>query len=421
MSKSSLDRERRGHSPNMTSRRSVYLTSLPILVLAPLLAAPRGCHFGSDDVPLGANADEEVGGAGSGDDGGGASPPIGGSGGTSGGSSGSSSGSGSSSLGGSGGSPPSDSVCVETRTPLSELEENPLGISRLQVEALLAGAFRALLTPERANPTMVTVEPTMVTVELVGPLELFYVESENHPDLEPGVGTSCENHVRAETALRFFSDDGSFDETFPNHWFMVMWDSRTDPTADIVAASGAKLSRDELRGTYNQERIRRMEDECLQTVQLNLDITETGFDGMLTEEFIRNPLPGCVEGARSVMYMSGFATWDCQGAACRVTPNDSIVVEADSCDRFGVQITKSGDEASFSRDGGVLARDEIWDCGCPVRPEFVMAYTPTSPMELRLCDDSSADNCEAICERPVSYDLTRAFEWAGTTAFRFVD
>jgi hypothetical protein len=119
--------------------------------------------------------------------------------------------------------------------------------------------------------------------------------------------------------------------------------------------------------------------------------------------------------------ISELGTFRCQGEACRLPPNDTVVVEASSCDRFGQQITTSGDEASFARSGDVLSRDEGYGCGCATRAEHVMAYTPTSPVELRLCHDDGADGCERFCGATLSYDLSRAFDWAGTREFRFVD
>jgi hypothetical protein len=119
--------------------------------------------------------------------------------------------------------------------------------------------------------------------------------------------------------------------------------------------------------------------------------------------------------------ISELGTFRCQGEACRLPPNDTVVVEASSCDRFGPQITGSGDEASFERSGDVLTREEGYGCGCATRAEHVMAYSPTSPVELRLCHDDGADGCERFCGVSLSYDLTRAFDTAGTREFRFVD
>jgi hypothetical protein len=401
----------------MTSRRSSLLTGLPILVLVPLLAAPRGCHFGSGDVPLGTNPDEELAGAGNGDDGVGAGGSVGGTSGASGSGSGApsggSSGASTGGAGGSGGSSP-DSACIEKVTPLSDLEETPLGIDAREVEALLAGAHR---TPFVSRSS----QPTTATLELVGPMELFYVESQRHPDLPPEVGASCDNHVLARTYVRFFTDDGSLDETFPEHEFWVFRLPNDDGDPVLLAYSGAKLFIDELRGTYPLQRFERMEVGCLQGIEFVFEISENEFSGLIHEWVAPDPLAdvSCLDN--EYVQMLELASFDCQGAACRVAPDDSIVVEAESCDRFGVQLTKSGDEASFSRDGDVLTRDETWGCGCPARPEFVMAYTPTSPLELRLCHEDEADRCEGLCERPVSYDLARAFARARTTEFRFAD
>ena len=441
MTNSSLDRRGRGHSPNMATRRSALLTSFTVLVLTPLLAAPRGCYFGAADVPLGANHDEEVGGAGDGD----AGPPTGGTGGGSGDGSGASSsgssgastsgssgagvdggslggsdagssgGSDAGSSGGSGGSS-SDLPCIETVTPLSEFDENPAPFDLWQVDEWFGGAHRAPLDPRYFDPTM-------VTLQFVGPLDLYWVESERNPDLPPDVTDQCGDHMRVRTYARFFSDDGLFDETFPDLELNI--EPVGDGSANLFAHNplsgpGVMLFVDELRGTYKNAP--RRDGACLWSLQLDFVISADSFSGGIFESLIPHPLldASCLENDPDELEGSVFGDWYCQGD-CRDTPNVSIVVEAESCDRFGVQLTRSGDEASFSRAGDVLTRHEEWGCGCPLGPEFVMAYTPTSPMELRLCHNDFGDSCEAACQAPVSHDLTRAFDWVRTTEFRFVD
>lgn len=99
----------------------------------------------------------------------------------------------------------------------------------------------------------------------------------------------------------------------------------------------------------------------------------------------------------------------------------AAVVESMTCDGAGLEISAAGDESTFSREGDVITKELTWGCGCPDAPEFVLAYTPTSPLTLRLCHDDAADPCEAGCIQPVSFDLAPALRAAGATDFVFVD
>jgi hypothetical protein len=112
---------------------------------------------------------------------------------------------------------------------------------------------------------------------------------------------------------------------------------------------------------------------------------------------------------------------DCQ-AACKTSggrEDATAVIQGRSCVGFGKSITGPADEGSFELDGTVLKRTMSWGCGCPKRPEFVMMYEPSSPIELRLCHDDGADSCEALCSAELGWDLARAFEQAGTDEFVF--
>ena len=112
--------------------------------------------------------------------------------------------------------------------------------------------------------------------------------------------------------------------------------------------------------------------------------------------------------------------WRCT-VDCGVPPETAIVVEAESCEGLGPQRTGSGDEATFERSGDTLTRPERWGCGCATESEFVMAWAPRSPLELRLCDHDGKNVCLANCEGDVSHDLSTAFRAAGSNDFRFVD
>jgi hypothetical protein len=109
-------------------------------------------------------------------------------------------------------------------------------------------------------------------------------------------------------------------------------------------------------------------------------------------------------------------------AAC--TPGNRMahpLVEASSCTGFGIQVTDAESAESFELAGSVLSREEFWGCGCATRAEWVMAYTATSPVELRLCHDDGADGCEAACSGTLEWDLEPLLERAGTDEFVFVD
>jgi hypothetical protein len=114
---------------------------------------------------------------------------------------------------------------------------------------------------------------------------------------------------------------------------------------------------------------------------------------------------------------------DCQ-AACKTSGGReaaAAVIQGWSCVGFGKSIAGPTDEGSFELDGTVLKRSMSWGCGCPTRPEFVMMYVPSNPIQLRLCHDDSADGCEALCSAELGWDLARAFEQAGTEEFVFAE
>jgi hypothetical protein len=365
------------------------LKLLPAVVLAPLLVAPRGCYFGAADVPLGSNVDDVASGAG-----------------------GTGSGNAGISASGTGGLTSEETgYCLEEITEVTWDTPTPFGYSRSEVQELLAGRRSATLTA-RDTP------PTNVTLEFVGPIGVFFVASRRNPDIAPDIVVSCFNRMRAKTFARFVSDDGVFDETFTELDLDLDFVPAAPPGDGRVLSAGGIFyhERHEIRGSYSAPT---SDTQCLSRLLFFLNVREDEFSGVMFDRVLSAP---CGSTDPNVEEISAeTAMWLCGGESCRLPANDTVVVEASSCDRFGTQVTTSGDEASFERSGDVLRRDEGYGCGCATRAEHVMAYTPTSPVELRLCHDDFADGCERFCGVSLSYDLARAFDRAGTREFRFVD
>jgi hypothetical protein len=407
----------------MTSHFPRFRKSVAVIALAPLLAAPDGCHFGSDDVSLGTNP---VAGAGGGAGAGGSDPATGGSVGTTGGSGGSDPGAGGSGAvsggsgggdsggtGGGGGDPPVG-PCIEELTEIHGSEPTRFGFSAEDVNRLLAGTRRSTIATRNTDATH-------VSFDFVGPLRVYEVDSRANPNFNLDIVVSCEDHVRARGYARFVTDDGVFDETFPDFEVNLGLSSgASDPSsAPIALVEGGgviSLELSELRGSYYPPI---PASQCLLSLQFNLGFGPEEFNGSLIESILSMPCGSTDPDA--LVLGSDLGSFRCIGESCRLPAPDTIVVEADSCDRFGEQVTVAGDETSFSRSGDVLTREEFWGCGCATRPEHVMAYVPASPLELRLCHDDGADGCEAGCSGPLSYDLSRPLARAGATEFVFVD
>jgi hypothetical protein len=99
-------------------------------------------------------------------------------------------------------------------------------------------------------------------------------------------------------------------------------------------------------------------------------------------------------------------------------PEVQQVVAAASCDGYGEDVTA---DAAFDRSGTVLSREETWGCGCPTGPSFTLAYEPgTSPLRVRLCHDATADTCEALCQRELTWDLCGALAAEGADELEIV-
>jgi hypothetical protein len=399
-----------------------------LLLVSPALLAAKGCSFGADDVPLGSNG--EAGAAG--DDGG--TDPDAGSGGTTSsagtGGAGITSGAGGANASGTGGTTSSAGVggtsggnsagaggaadpttdeppCFEELTPIGDWSETPLGFSAQAALSFLGGK-------RAAAQYLITGGSSTLEFELVR-AELFYVESTGNPDFPLDIVVSCENHVRAVGVARFESSDGRFHETLHDFVLTVDYD---ESMSEFVAGGAITLERDQLRGSY-QPAIEA--DQCFLAMQFNIGFTESDLGGSFIESILNAPC-GSDEPNLAVIGRDagGFACNEGMDCAPK-PPEPTAVVEASSCEALGMQQTGEGDESTFAVDAAVITRAEDWGCGCPQFPEFVLAFAPSSPVELRLCHDDFVDSCEAACSAELSYDLSKAFDIAGTTDFRFVD
>ncbi|HEX6271615.1 MAG TPA: hypothetical protein VFZ53_01175 [Polyangiaceae bacterium] len=401
----------------MTSRRSRFLAALPVLALSPLLAAPRGCHFGDGDVPIGQN--ETGGDAGMAGEGG----TTGGTGGTAtggrpgrGGASGASTGGGSgtggastggASTGGGAGTGAGDGPCIETLSALTWQDDHGLEFSDEDVRTLLARNHQATLAWAHG--------PATVTLALLG-VRVFFVESKPNPDYLLDLPVSCENHVRAVTVGRVWTSNGEIDATIPNFELNIAIPTLDGPgpAADRLEASAVEtIAAANIGGNYGTLID---SNDCFHSLQLNIGIGRNDFNGEIIETLVLGPCDnpsGAVSGRSS-------GSWRCTDD-CRTAPDVSIAVEAESCDDLGIQLTHAGDDETFTRSGDTLSRTERWGCGCARHSEFIMAWSRRSPLEVRLCHDDFADSCEAGCEAEVSHDLSTGFRTANATDYRCVD
>jgi hypothetical protein len=403
-----------------------------LLALSPMLIAARGCSFGSDDVPLGSNGEGGEGGetalgqageagqlgeAGSFAQAGKAAGGTGGSG--SGASAGAAGKSGSGASGGTGGTPePIDNTgpCIEQLTPLVGSDPTQFGFTTEDVWSLIDGKHVAsqYLIEGGTSP----VEFYMVEAEL------FHVDSEPNPDFNLDIFVQCDDHIRARGTARFVSADGSFDETFPDFELNVgvpLTDGPGDPASRLAAGGVITLESSQLRGDYQPAL---SADQCFLAMQFNVNLSRTEFTGSFIETILNAPCGN--DDPNTAVLGRDAGAWGCSaGADCTSTePHVAVVVEADSCDAIGTQLTQAGDDESFSLAGTTLRREEIWYAGCaPQLPEYVLAYSPSSPVELRLCHNDTVTACVLLpgVAGELSYDLSTAFSAAGTTEFRFVD
>jgi hypothetical protein len=397
----------------MTSRSRRLLASLPVLALAPLLVAPKGCHFGDGDVPLGQNGtggDAGMGGDGSsGSETGGNATSGNATGGRSGsgGTSGAHTGAGSTGGAGTGGSGPNQGACIETLSPFDGENRHGLEFTDEDVRELLGKDHLGTLSWSHG--------PAALTLALVG-VRQYYVESDPNPDYPFDLPVTCENHVRAVAIGRVWTSNGEIDATIHDLKLNIAIPTLDGPgtAADrLEASSVATIAAADIGGSYGATID---SAHCFHSLQLNLGINRTRFDGELVETRTSGPC-GAPTGA---VIGTTAGSWACADD-CRTAPSTTIVVEAESCDGIGEQLTHAGDDATFTRSGDTLSRAEQWGCGCPQFSKFVMAWSRRSPLEVRLCLDERADFCEAGCGWEISYDLSTAFRTAGTSDYRFVD
>lgn len=116
---------------------------------------------------------------------------------------------------------------------------------------------------------------------------------------------------------------------------------------------------------------------------------------------------------------NGFRTFEECAESCQDKITTAAVVPWQDCAGLGEQISEEGDESTFTRRGASIEKELEWSCGCPTGPVFTLAYSLSSPLELRLCKNAGADLCEAACSRVVSFDLSQALLAAETTDFVF--
>jgi hypothetical protein len=87
-----------------------------------------------------------------------------------------------------------------------------------------------------------------------------------------------------------------------------------------------------------------------------------------------------------------------------------------SCAAHGGPVAKG--PSAVRRSGSKLSVSERWGCGCPARPVFSLVYEPgSSPLSVRLCEDPTADRCEALCQADLTWDLTELLRAEGETDF----
>lgn len=378
--------------------------------LAPLLAISGGC--GSDTVPIGRDGTE-----GKADSGGGSGGYSGSS--STGGTSsvgGTSSAGGTSSVGGSGsgsgaggskiGETP-EGACLETVTPFDRQNLRGIELWPQNVELMLA-------LKRRARLTWVDGTEAHLDFALVG-VSVYVVESTPNPDFDDDVPVTCENHLRGIATGRLTSSDGRVDETLPGMQFDFGTEMR-DGFEITGAYAATTIERDRLRGSYAT---RVSSNECLLSLEFQATLDTFGFQGSIVESV--GSMPCGTETANDAVLERDTGQWRCDDEGCPAEVISTLDVEAESCDGIGEQLTQAGDESTFARSGDTVARGEDYGCGCALYPDFVVAWTPRSPLELRLCSHDSRNTCLAACYGNLSYDLSTAFRVSGASEYRFVD
>jgi hypothetical protein len=227
---------------------------------------------------------------------------------------------------------------------------------------------------------------------------------------------TCENHLRVIATGRLTSTDGRLDETLPG-MHVNLGTAMIGGSALPVASAVATLERDALRGSYAPSI---SPEQCFLSLQFNMTLSTGVFSGSFIESI--GSVPCGVKDPNSAVLGRDAAIFHCPGDdACWSEPSVAVVIEADTCDGIGAQLTSSAHEDAFARSGDVITRYEEWGCGCAFFPSFVMAWSPRSPLELRLCEHDSRNVCLAACSGDLRYDISTAFRVTGASTFRFVD
>ena len=394
----------------------------PILVLAGLLTGLAGCGGKSDGADGDAGVATRGGSSGSAGATPGGSPGAGGSsaggnasvggssvGGPSAGGSGNG-GDGSAATGGgvtiggrsgAGGLP--EGACLETLKPYDRRTRPP---ELQEVEGALRGQRKAPLTWADGSTTE-------VQLEFVG-IEQYLVESTVNPEFPLDIPVTCEDHVRAIATGRLTSSDGRLDETLAAMTFdagHLMIGDYSAPAAFGVAT----LESERVRGGYSPGLTG---EQCFRSLQIDMTVGAV-FQGSIVETV--GAAPCGVDDPDSAVVARAAARWSCFDEGCWAPPSTALVVEAESCDGMGTQLSAPGDESSFTRSGDALLRTQDYGCGCADFAEFVMTWAPRSPLELRLCKHDSRNVCTAACVGQAEYGLSTAFRVSGTNEFRFVD
>ncbi|HEY3495187.1 MAG TPA: BPTI/Kunitz-type proteinase inhibitor domain-containing protein [Polyangiaceae bacterium] len=349
--------------------RSPSYAALILMASSPALLAAKGCHFGSDDVSLGADKDGSAGeSSGGGNGGAGEEPGTSGSGGGAAQVGGTSSGAGMPGTGGGvGGGVPG--AGGEAASAGSGSGGSPSG----GAGGLLSYYACGLPIDDGAGDSCV----------LLPPVERFAFNSATL-ECEPFTAHCPEGNQNNFPTLEACRAACATALEFPDSPFT----SEGDPSACFAPPRNGPC--DELLPAYYFDP---RTNTCVETVY-------SGCDGE----------PNLFANLE-----------DCQGVCLPEGSSGLVLIPASSCKGFGTQVTDSSSMASFTLEGSILRRDESWGCGCASRAEWVMTYSlgsASEPAELRLCHDEAADTCEAHCSL-LEWDLSEVLGHAGE--FVFVD
>jgi len=135
---------------------------------------------------------------------------------------------------GSDGAPP----CLETKRPISGNTPTPLGFSANEALQHVRGDHVSAMKWTGGSSTRIHID--------VGDPRVWYVESRANPSWnQPYVGRHCAHHVRIETDMRIYTEDGKLDEAVDR---MVLIAYGSDEAFGKVEINGSAL-----RGTYEPE------------------------------------------------------------------------------------------------------------------------------------------------------------------------